>query len=207
VLATGIVPRTPPIPGIDHPKAMGYLDVLRDERPVGKRVAIIGAGGIGFDAAEYLTHAGGVDAESFFAEWGIDPAYREGGGLQPPRPTPPAREVVLMQRKASKVGDGLGKTTGWIHKAALKQRGVQMWSSVLYERIDDEGLHVSIDGVRKTLPVDHVVVCAGQEPQRELLAELQAGGATVHVIGGADQATELDAKRAILQGTRLAASI
>lgn len=210
VLATGVVPRVPPIPGIDHPKVLGYLDVLRDELPVGREVAIIGAGGIGFDVAEYLTHEDSghsPDIAEFQAEWGIDAAYRQPGGLRPPRAPQPPRRVHLLQRKTGKPGEGLGKTTGWIHRAALKTRGVSMTPGVEYRRIDDEGLHISVDGHERTLAVDNVVLCAGQEPQRELQAALQAAGCTVHLIGGADEATELDAKRAIDQGTRLAAEL
>jgi 2,4-dienoyl-CoA reductase (NADPH2) len=210
VLATGIVPRKPPIEGIDHPKTLGYLDVLRDGKPVGERVAIIGAGGIGFDVAEYITQHGesaSQNPEKFFAEWGIDPAYANAGGLSQPRMEPAPRQVHLLQRKESKVGDGLGKTTGWIHRTALKARGVGMSASVKYRRIDDDGLHVTIAGIAQTLPVDNVVICAGQEPLRELADALQAAGRTVHLIGGACEATELDAKRAIHQGTTLAASL
>ncbi|WP_284617191.1 NADPH-dependent 2,4-dienoyl-CoA reductase [Aquabacterium humicola] len=210
VLATGIVPRTPAIEGVNHPKALGYLDVLRDGKPVGGTVAIVGAGGIGFDVAEYLTHHGdsaSVNPGKFYAEWGIDPAYAEAGGLVPPAVEKPPRRVHLLQRRMSKVGDGLGKTTGWIHRTALKARGVGMSASVDYQRIDDAGLHVTIDGVPQTLAVDNVVICAGQEPLRDLVAPLQAAGRTVHLIGGAHEAAELDAKRAIDQGTRLAATI
>lgn len=207
VLATGIVPRQPPIDGVDHPKAMGYLDVLRDGKAVGKHVAIVGAGGIGFDVAEYLTHSGdsaSLNPSKFFAEWGVDLGYAGPGGLRKPHLETPPRKVHLLQRKKSKVGDQLGKTTGWIHRTALKARGVGMTSSVSYQRIDDAGLHVAIDGVEQTLPVDHVVICAGQEPQRELHDKLLAAGHKVHLIGGAHEATELDAKRAIAQGTTLA---
>lgn len=210
VLATGIVPRQPPIEGAGHAKALGYLDVLRDGRPVGQHVAIIGAGGIGFDVAEYLTHSGesaSLDPARFFAEWGVDTNYAGPGGLARPRPEPAPRKVHLLQRKKSKVGDQLGKTTGWIHRAGLKARGVGMSSSVSYQRIDDAGLHVTIDGVAQTLPVDHVVICAGQEPLRELHDALQAAGHKVHLIGGAHEAAELDAKRAIAQGTTLAATL
>ncbi|KVC58026.1 FAD-dependent oxidoreductase [Burkholderia stagnalis] len=210
VLATGVVPRTPPIDGIGHPKALGYLDVLRDGKAVGRNVAIVGAGGIGFDVAEALTHGGhgtSLNRDGFFAEWGVDTAYAQAGGLRAPQPEPAARQVHLLQRKPSKVGDGLGKTTGWIHRAALKARGVAMSSSVEYRRIDDDGLHVTIGGVPQTLPVDHVVICAGQEPLRELAEQLRAAGCPVHLIGGACEAAELDAKRAIHQGTTLAATL
>ncbi|RQR55173.1 NADPH-dependent 2,4-dienoyl-CoA reductase [Burkholderia sp. Bp9126] len=210
VLATGVVPRTPPIDGIGHPKALGYLDVLRDGRTVGRNVAIVGAGGIGFDVAEALTHGGhgtSLERDGFFAEWGVDTAYAQAGGLRAPQPEPAARQVHLLQRKPSKVGDGLGKTTGWIHRTALKARGVAMSSSVEYRRIDDDGLHVTIGGVPQTLPVDHVVICAGQEPLRELAEQLRAAGCSVHLIGGACEAAELDAKRAIRQGTMLAATL
>ncbi|ALX12327.1 NADPH-dependent 2,4-dienoyl-CoA reductase [Burkholderia cepacia JBK9] len=210
VIATGIVPRTPPIDGAGHPKTLGYLDVLRDDKAVGRRVAIVGAGGIGFDVAEYLVHRDGGergDADRFFSEWGVDRSYAHAGGLGRAQPEPAARQVHLLQRKASKVGDGLGKTTGWIHRTALKARGVGMSSAVTYRRIDDEGLHVTIDGVEQTLPVDNVIICAGQEPLRELAVQLEAAGCKVHVIGGAYEAAELDAKRAIHQGTTLAATL
>ncbi|WP_333976770.1 NADPH-dependent 2,4-dienoyl-CoA reductase [Burkholderia cepacia] len=210
VIATGIVPRTPPIDGVGHPKTLGYLDVLRDDKAVGRSVAIVGAGGIGFDVAEYLVHRDGgeqVDADRFFNEWGVDRSYASAGGLGRAQPEPAARQVHLLQRKASKIGDGLGKTTGWIHRTALKARGVGMSSAVTYRRIDDEGLHVTIDGVEQTLPVDNVVICAGQEPSRELAEQLQAAGCHVHLIGGAYEAAELDAKRAIHQGTTLAATL
>ncbi|MEK8030228.1 NADPH-dependent 2,4-dienoyl-CoA reductase [Ideonella sp. DXS29W] len=210
VIATGIVPRQPAIEGVNHPKALSYLDVLRDGRDVGQHVAIVGAGGIGFDVAEYLTHTGDSASQNpakFFAEWGVDTSYATAGGLRKPQPERPPRQVHLLQRKASKVGDQLGKTTGWIHRTGLKARGVGMTSSVSYQRIDDAGLHISVHGVEKTLPVDHVVICAGQEPLRELHDQLQAAGQRVHLIGGAHEAAELDAKRAIAQGTRLAASL
>ena len=210
VLATGIQPRTPAIEGVEHPKVLSYIDVLRDKKPVGQNVAVIGAGGIGFDVSEYLTHSGESGAlapEKFYAEWGVDPSYAQAGGLRKEQVEPAARRVHMLQRKTTKVGDGLGKTTGWIHRTSLKVRRVGMSAGVNYERIDDQGLHITIDGQPQTLPVDNVVICAGQEPQRELLAPLQAAGCSVHVIGGADVAAELDAKRAILQGTKLAAQI
>nr|WP_180319311.1 NADPH-dependent 2,4-dienoyl-CoA reductase [Delftia acidovorans] len=210
VLATGIRPRVPAIDGVDHPKVLGYLDVLQGDRPVGERVAIIGAGGIGFDVAEYLTHAGdsgAVAPRKFYAEWGIDTDYAQAGGLAQPQAEPSPRRVHLLQRKSTKVGDQLGKTTGWIHRTSLKARNVAMGSGVAYERIDDAGLHITVDGQPQLLEVDNVVLCAGQEPQRELHAALSAAGCSVHLIGGADVAAELDAKRAILQGTTLAASL
>ncbi|WP_027474556.1 NADPH-dependent 2,4-dienoyl-CoA reductase [Curvibacter gracilis] len=210
VLATGVVPRTPAIEGITHPKVLGYLDVLRDHRPVGRSVAVIGAGGIGFDVSEVLTHSGDSASQNpakFYAEWGIDPSYAQAGGLARPQVEPSPRQVHLLQRKDSKVGDQLGKTTGWIHRSALKARRVAMTNSVAYQKIDDAGLHITVDGQPQLLPVDNVVVCAGQEPQRELYEGLQAAGCRVHLIGGADVAAELDAKRAIHQGTTLAAQI
>ncbi len=210
VLATGIRPRVPAIDGVDHPKVLGYLDVLQGDRPVGERVAIIGAGGIGFDVAEYLTHAGdsgAVAPRKFYAEWGIDTDYARAGGLAQPQAEPSPRRVHLLQRKSTKVGDQLGKTTGWIHRTSLKARSVAMGSGVAYERIDDAGLHITVDGQPQLLEVDNVVLCAGQEPQRELHAALSASGCSVHLIGGADVAAELDAKRAIVQGTTLAASL
>jgi 2,4-dienoyl-CoA reductase (NADPH2) len=210
VVATGIVPRAPALAGSDHAKSLNYLDVLRDGKPVGESVAIIGAGGIGFDVAEYLTHSGpsgSLDPERFYAEWGVDPSYANAGGVRQPSVDQARRKVHLLQRKASKVGDQLGKTTGWIHRAGLKARGVAMSSSVSYDRIDDSGLHLAQDGVEQTLAVDNVVICAGQEPLRELYDELQSKGCIVHLIGGAYEAAELDAKRAILQGTTLAAAL
>jgi 2,4-dienoyl-CoA reductase (NADPH2) len=210
VLATGVTPRLPDIDGIDHPKVLGYLDLLRDGVSPGKQVAVIGAGGIGFDVCEVLLHAGtspSVAPAKFYAEWGIDIAYRERGGLCEPCVETPARQVVLIQRKASKVGDQLGKTTGWIHRTALKARGVRMISGASYGRIDSDGLHITVDGEEKLIPADHVVVCAGQESLRDLHHALSAAGRSVHLIGGADVAVELDAKRAIDQGTRLGATL
>ncbi|MFI1412587.1 FAD-dependent oxidoreductase [Streptomyces sp. NPDC020707] len=210
VVATGVGPRTPEIPGVDHPSVVGYLDVLRDGAPVGDRVAILGAGGIGFDVAEYLTDSGdkaSEDPATYFRHWGVDMDYRAPGGLgAPERPAPP-RSVHLLQRKTSKVGAGLGKTTGWIHRAELKHRGVTMVPGVSYDRIDDAGLHVTVDGESSVLPVDTIVLCTGQEPRRDLYESLRAAGRSVHLIGGADVAAELDAKRAIKQGTELAAAL
>ncbi|WP_426499218.1 FAD-dependent oxidoreductase [Streptomyces sp. D54] len=210
VLATGVEPRTPAIPGTDRPDVVSYLDVLRDGAPVGDRVAIVGAGGIGFDVAEFLTDGGdaaSLDADTFFRQWGVDTSYAERGGLRAPeRPSSP-RTVHLVQRRTTKVGAGLGKTTGWIHRTELRHRGVEMIAGASYDLIDDEGLHLTVDGERRVLPVDTVVLCAGQEPRRELYEELRAGAVPVHLIGGADVAAELDAKRAIRQGTELAAAL
>ncbi|MFJ3521255.1 FAD-dependent oxidoreductase [Pseudomonas sp. NPDC090203] len=214
ILATGIAPRTPAIPGIDNPKVLSYLDVILERKPVGKSVAVIGAGGIGFDVSEFLVHQGvatSLDRDAFWEEWGIDGALEARGGVAGIKPHghEPARQVFLLQRKTSKVGDGLGKTTGWIHRAGLKNKHVQMLNSVEYLKIDDAGLHIRIgaEGEEKLLPVDNVVICAGQDPLRELYDGLQAAGQSVHLIGGADVAAELDAKRAINQGSRLAAEL
>jgi 2,4-dienoyl-CoA reductase (NADPH2) len=211
VLATGVVPRDPRIPGQDHPKVLTYVDVLSGGRPVGRRVAVVGAGGIGFDVAEFLVHgAHGPDLAAWMAEWGVVDPETARGGLAAPRPPPPAREVILLQRKATRPGATLGKTTGWIHRAALKARKVEMLGGVNYEQIDDRGLTISLGKERRKsrlLEVDNVVLCTGQEPLRELQAPLQAAGVRVHLIGGADVAAELDARRAIDQGTRLAARL
>ncbi|MFF8789616.1 FAD-dependent oxidoreductase [Streptomyces sp. NPDC015125] len=210
VVATGVTPRTPEIEGVDHPSVVSYLDVLRDGAQVGERVAILGAGGIGFDVAEFLTDAGDAasqDPETYFRAWGVDTEYGERGGLRAPERPKAPRQVHLLQRKTSKVGAGLGKTTGWIHRAELRHRGVTTVAGATYDRIDDEGLHVTVDGTAGTLPVDTVVLCTGQEPRRDLYEELRAEGRAVHLIGGADVAAELDAKRAIAQGTELAAAL
>ncbi|WP_346208689.1 NADPH-dependent 2,4-dienoyl-CoA reductase [Aeromonas salmonicida] len=212
ILATGIRPRTPNIPGIEHSKVLNYIDVLRDHKPVGQKVAVIGAGGIGFDVAEYLVEKkadSGTDGhrDHWLKEWGIDKQLGERGGLITPEIDAPERQIWLLQRKESKVGDGLGKTTGWIHRTVLKNRKVQMLSGVQYLGIDDEGLHIQIGEAKQCLPVDQVIICAGQEPLKELQAGLQAAGKPVHIIGGADVAAELDAKRAIRQGAELAAVI
>ncbi|MEW9900442.1 NADPH-dependent 2,4-dienoyl-CoA reductase [Chitinivorax sp. PXF-14] len=210
VLATGIMPRKLDLNGADHPKVLNYIDVLKLKKPVGKSVAVIGAGGIGFDVSEYLTHEGvspSLDVKKYLDEWGIDDTIQNRGGVKRPHIEASPRKVFLLQRKTSKVGDGLGKTTGWIHRTSLKNKQVEMVSGVSYEKIDDEGLHVTIGGKYQVLPVDNVVICAGQEPLRELQAGLEAGGVKVHLIGGADVASELDAKRAINQGSRLASAI
>ena len=212
LLATGVVPRDPRIPGQDHPSVVSYLEVLNGSRTVGRRVAIIGAGGIGFDVAEFLAHDGpstALDREAWRREWGVgDPSDARGGvaGVRA-QPAPPAREIMLLQRKTGKPGAGLGKTTGWIHRTALKMKRVQMLGGVRYDRIDDAGLHITIADQPQTLAVDTVVLCTGQEPRRDLLAPLQAAGLKVQLIGGADVAAELDAKRAIRQATLLALSL
>lgn len=210
VLATGVIPRLPAIDNIGHPKVLGYLQVLRDKHPVGDKVAVVGAGGIGFDVSELLVHSGpsaSLVPEKFYAEWGIDTEYRHAGAIRPPEVEPSPREIHLMQRKTTKVGEGLGKTTGWIHRTSLKARRVQMWSGVTYRSVDDDGFHVDVNGEPRIFDVDNVIICAGQEPRRDLQPALEAAGLPVHLIGGADVAAELDAKRAIDQGTRLAARI
>ncbi|MBD5804251.1 2,4-dienoyl-CoA reductase [Azoarcus sp. Aa7] len=209
VLATGIKPRTPDIPGIDHPKVASYIDVITGRKPVGRKVAVIGAGGIGFDVSELLTHADLADdpIEHYRREWGIDSTYAARGGLCPPVEEARTRELWLLQRKPSKVGDGLAKTTGWIRRTLLGRRGVKMLAGVNYTKIDDAGLHLRLGDEDKLLPVDTIVVCAGQDPLRDLQAPLQATGMEVRLVGGADVAAELDAKRAIDQGTRIAAAL
>ena len=212
ILATGIAPRLPDIEGIGHPKVLSYLDVLRDKKPVGERVAIIGCGGIGFDTAMYLSQSGEATSQNiaeFCLEWGIDTSLQLPGGLRPEGPHQPKspRQIVMLQRKASKPGEGLGKTTGWIHRATLLARGVKMIPAVSYLKIDDAGLHVLINGEPQLLAVDNVILCAGQEPRRELADPLLAAGRPLHLIGGCDVAAELDARRAIAQGTRLALEI
>jgi 2,4-dienoyl-CoA reductase (NADPH2) len=212
ILACGIVPRMPDIPGIEQANVLSYLDVLRDKKPVGQRVAIIGAGGIGFDTAEYLSQhelSSSLDRQAFNREWGIDSQLSQRGGLstQGPVVPPMPRQIFLLQRKTSKVGEGLGKTTGWIHRTSLLLRGVKMLNSVSYQRIDEQGLHIVRAEQKSCLPVDTIVICAGQEPRRELQQPLLAMGKTVHLIGGADVAVELDARRAIDQGTRLAMAL
>lgn len=215
IVSTGVVPRAPGIPGEDRPEVLSYLDVLRDKKHVGKRVAVIGAGGIGFDVAEFLVHEGESSTKNlqeWRKEWGVGDPDETPGGLAPegPKPHAPAREVTLLQRKAKALGKDLGKTTGWIHRAALNMKNVQMIGGVNYERIDDDGLHISFGEERENpqvITIDNVVICAGQLPERSLADTLVARGVSCHVIGGADVAAELDAKRAINQGTRLAMSL
>jgi 2,4-dienoyl-CoA reductase (NADPH2) len=210
VVATGVTPRGVRIDGVDGANVLSYVDVLARSRPVGRRVAIIGAGGIGFDVAEFLVHEGHsptLDAGAWYAQWGIDPTLATRGGLARAIPPAPAREVFLLQRSPGKIGERLNKTSGWVHRTTLKMARVQMIAGASYERIDARGLHLVIGGKPRLLEVDTVVICAGQEPNRSLADELSARGITVHRIGGADVAAELDAKRAIDQGTRLAAGM
>ncbi len=212
VLATGISPRKPDIPGINHEKVVSYIDVLKNEQTIGQKVAIIGAGGIGFDVAEYLTHGrrkSTEDIADFMEEWGVDMNNEARGGIEGVQPDFEIadREVYLIQRRKGKLGANLGKTTGWIHRTNLNKRKVNMISSATYDRIDDQGLHVTSNGKSMLLEVDHIVICAGQLPYRDLLEPLKQAGKQVHLIGGADVAAELDAKRAIDQGSRLAASL
>lgn len=210
VIATGITPRRVDFPGADHPKVVTYLDVLLGRVQVGEQVAIIGAGGIGFDVGEFLVHEGpssALDPARWMAEWGVDPSFEGRGALAKPAPEAPARKVWLLQRSPGKPGARLGKTTGWIHRATLKAKGVSMLGGVAYLGVDDSGLRIRVDGQEQLLPVSHVVVCAGQEPRRDLHAALQAAGIHAQLIGGADVAAELDAKRAIDQGSRVAAAL
>jgi len=210
VVATGVTPRQLEIPGIDHAKVLSYLDVLKERKPVGQRVAIIGAGGIGFDTAEFLSHegeSGSINPEKFYDEWGIDTDYENVCGLKAANVEKPQREIYLLQRKAASVGASLGKTTGWIHRTGLKHRDVKMIAGASYEKIDDQGLHIVVNDKPAVLEVDHVIICAGQESYTAMFDELKAAGKNVHLIGGAKEAGELDAKRAIRQGAELAAVI
>ena len=213
VIATGVEPRVPDIPGIDHPSVMSYAQALMGNRPIGQSVAIIGAGGIGFDVAEFLIHRGqpssSLDADAFFREWGIDKDYSHPGGLAVggPQFKPTDRNVYLLQRKEGKLGQNLGKTTGWIHRMTLKRRMVNLMNNVTYEKIDDQGLHISRKGESRLLSVDTIIICAGQEPVRSLYPQLSSTSTRLHLIGGAENAVELDAKRAIDQGCRLAATL
>jgi 2,4-dienoyl-CoA reductase (NADPH2) len=212
IVATGIAVRMPRIAGIDHPKVLSYLDVLRDKAPVGQRVAIIGAGGIGFDMGEYLqndaAHPLPVPVAAWAAEWGVDLQVRAAGGLTAPTPVVPVRELFLLQRKTSKPGAGLGKTSGWVHRATLLRHGVTMLAGVTYDRIDDAGLHITVGGAARLLAVDNVVICAGQDSLDELMPDAGTqGGPVFHKIGGAALAAELDAKRAIREGAVLGAGL
>ncbi|MEO9964510.1 MAG: NADPH-dependent 2,4-dienoyl-CoA reductase [Reichenbachiella sp.] len=209
IIATGVTPRDPGIEGQDHAKVLSYLDVLRHDKPVGDKVAIIGAGGIGFDVAEYLSQEGespSLNIEDFMHEWGVDVKNEERGGLVKPEMPKSKREIVMLQRSEGKMGARLGKTTGWIHRTTLKHKNVKMITNVTYDKIDDEGLHITINGKEKQiLDVDHVILCAGQLPENSLVEKLISLGVKASKIGGADVAAELDAKRAIDQATRLAA--
>lgn len=212
IIATGITPRTPRIEGVDHPKVMSYLDVLLHKKPVGKKVAIIGAGGIGFDVAEYLLHDPAtplpISLSTWLGEWGIDLQAKQNGGLVAPHVAPPLREIHLLQRKTSKVGAGLGKTSGWVHRATLQRNQVKMLAGVEYQKIDDQGLHIVVGGQAQILEVDQVIMCAGQESLTELMPQqVSESGPKFHKIGGAALASELDAKRAIKEGAELAASL
>lgn len=209
ILATGIAPRLPEIDGIDHEKVVGYIDVIRDKKPIGKKVAVIGAGGIGFDVSEYLSHSGEATSQNipaFMKEWGVDMSLEARGGIEGVKAevTESPREIYLLQRKKAKVGAKLGKTTGWIHRTGLKNKGVNMIPSCTYSKVDDQGLHIEVAGEARILDVDNVVVCAGQDPLRELIEGLNK---PYQLIGGADVASELDAKRAIDQGTRQALAV
>ncbi|WP_288383664.1 NADPH-dependent 2,4-dienoyl-CoA reductase [uncultured Acinetobacter sp.] len=210
VIATGVTPRHLNLEGIQHPKVLSYLDVLKARQPVGQKVAIIGAGGIGFDTAEFLTHegeSGSIHPKKFYDEWGIDTSYSQVGGLKTAAVEHSAREIYLLQRKASSVGATLGKTTGWIHRTGLKNRNVKMIAGVQYEKIDDQGLHIQVGEKTTVLDVDHVIICAGQESFTAMYEPLKQLGKNVHLIGGAKEASELDAKRAIRHGAELAAMI
>ena len=212
IIATGIKPRTPNINGIEHHKVLSYLDVLKYKKPIGKRVAIIGAGGIGFDLSEYLLHSGessAMNLDLWLKEWGIDTSIKSRGGIDGIKPVIHSgeREIFMLKRSKGKFGGKLGKTTGWIHRANLKKKNVQFMNEVAYTKIDDQGLHYVQNDKAKILDVDHIVICAGQTPLRELYDALYEQGKKVHMIGGADVAAELDAKRAIDQGCRLAAKI
>ncbi|WP_151746779.1 oxidoreductase [Acinetobacter soli] len=210
VIATGVTPRHLNLEGIQHPKVLSYLDVLKARQPVGHKVAIIGAGGIGFDTAEFLTHegeSGSIHPKKFYDEWGIDTSYSQVGGLKTAAVEHSAREIYLLQRKASSVGATLGKTTGWIHRTGLKNRNVKMIAGVQYEKIDDQGLHIQVGEKTTVLDVDHVIICAGQESFTAMYEPLKQLGKNVHLIGGAKEAGELDAKRAIRHGAELAAMI
>lgn len=209
ILATGIMPRVPDLEGINHPKVLSYIDVLKHKKPVGTKVAVMGAGGIGFDTSEFLSHgkvSTSTNIPAFMKEWGIDMELRTRGGVEnvKPLPEPSPRTIYLLQRKSSKVGAGLGKTTGWAHRTGLMMKGVHLMAGVSYLKIDDDGLHIEVNSEPKILDVDNVIICAGQFPLRELADGLEK---PYHLIGGADIANELDAKRAIDQGTRLCATI
>jgi 2,4-dienoyl-CoA reductase (NADPH2) len=209
VVATGVTPRAATFDGADHPKVVSYADAITGAAEVGRRVAVVGAGGIGVDVSVFLTHTpdGPEDLDEWMAHWGVgDPALHP-GGVTEKKPRTPAREVWLLQRKTTPIGRGLAKTSGWAHRAVLKDSGVHLVPGVTYDRVDDDGLHVTVGDEARVLDVDTVVVCAGQESERSLYDQLVAAGVTAHLVGGADVAAELDAKRAIKQGTELAAAL
>ena len=207
IVSTGVLPRDIDIPGINHPSVLSYPEALQQKKIVGERVAIIGAGGIGFDMATFLLGEGEIGLDQWYRQWGIDPTLQARGALIEPRLSPPERQITLLQRKTTKPGKSLGKTTGWAHKLHLQKHNVDMLTAVNYELIDDRGLHIRVDGKPRILEVDNVIICAGQVSNN--IAGLIERGAntTLHIIGGADFASELDAKRAILQGTELAVSL
>ncbi len=212
IVATGIVPRMPGIDGIQHPKVLSYIDVLKHNAPVGRRVAVVGAGGIGFDIGEFLLHDPHVPLpmplNNWLGEWGVDLKADSNGGLRAPTPEQPVRQVYLLQRKASKLGASLGKTSGWVHRATLQRKGVKMIGGVDYRKIDDHGLHITVNGEPRILEVDNVVICAGQDSLKDLMPTQQnTAGPRFHLIGGAALAAELDAKRAIREGAELAARL
>ena len=213
LLATGVTPRKLEIEGVDHPKVLDYVDVLYHKKEVGKKVAIIGSGGIGFDMAEYLAHdmaheSVSMSTEMYMKEWGVDMSYQRGGALaSSPEPLPSPRDIYLLKRSKGKHGKNLGKTTGWIHRASLTMKQVHMLSDVSYDKIDDAGLHITVGETSQILEVDHVVVCAGQESLKELKEGLEAKNQEVHVIGGAHIAAQLDAKMAIKEASELAAKL
>lgn len=207
IVATGVSPRVPGIEGVDHPKVMTYAQLLSGEKTVGDKVAVIGAGGIGVDVSEYLAYEESptLNKDEWLREWGVDPNQR--GGVTAPEVEASRREIHLLQRKTSRIGKGLNKTTGWVHRASIKAKGVNMWTGVTYDKVDDAGLHFTVDGEQKVLDVDSVVLCTGQESVRDLYDKLQAAGIDAHIIGGADVAAELDAKRAIRQATEVVAGL
>ncbi|GAA2023790.1 NADPH-dependent 2,4-dienoyl-CoA reductase [Nocardioides kribbensis] len=207
VVATGVTPRVPDLEGVEHPSVVSYADVLAGRVVPGRRVAVVGAGGIGVDVSVWLTHDPSEDLDDWLAHWGVGDPSLHRGGLTERKPREPRREVTLLQRKTTMIGKDLGKTSGWAHRAVLKQSGVTQVAGATYHRVDDAGLHYSVDGVETVLPVEHVVLCAGQESVRDLYDDLVAAGVTAHLVGGADVAAELDAKRAIEQGTRVAAGL
>jgi 2,4-dienoyl-CoA reductase (NADPH2) len=208
ILATGIIPRVPPIEGIDHPKVKGYIDVIAKGEAVGEKVAVIGAGGIGYDVSELLVHEGNspsLDIKKFNKEWGVDEDYTGRGAWAAPQPDASPRQVTMLQRKSSKMGAGLGKTSGWVHRASLKMKNVEMITGVSYDKIDDQGLHITINDMeQRVIECDNIILCAGQVSRRDLQENLEAAGVPTHLVGGSKLAGELDAKRAIKEGFEVA---